>query len=93
MVSESRATYLGSESMQVRIQSFASSVSCIPLACSSVITVASSCPEIYSRKLRVELSQVGFASGLKASMEGLIIGKNLPSSNLPEYSVTEFTFV
>ena len=43
--------------------------------------------------LSLEVSQVFLASGLNASIEGLITGKNLPSTFLPEYSVTEFIFV
>ena len=43
--------------------------------------------------LSLEDSQVLRASGLKASIAGLITGKNLPSTFLPEYSVTELILV
>ena len=43
--------------------------------------------------LSLDDSQVLRASGLKASIAGLITGRNLPSTFLPEYSVTELIFV
>ena len=43
--------------------------------------------------LDFEDSHKGFASGLKANIEGFITGRNLPSNSLPEYSVTELIFV
>ena len=59
---------------------------------SSIITSSTS-PEIYAMILSFELSQVFFASGLKASIAGLITGKNFLSTTLPEYSVTELILV
>jgi hypothetical protein len=43
--------------------------------------------------LSFEVSQVFLASGLKASMAGLITGRNFLSTFLPEYSVTELILV
>ncbi len=44
---------------------------------------------MYPMILAFESSHVLLASGLKASMAGLITGKNFSSTFLPEYSVTE----
>ena len=70
-----------------------SSVSSIPNAIDSSITASSQSPSMKLIILFFESSHVLRASGLKASIAGFITGKNLSSTLLPEYSVTEFIFV
>ena len=59
---------------------------------SSIVTSSTS-PRIYAIMLSLEDSQVLRASGLKASIEGLITGRNFSSTFFPEYSVTELILV
>ena len=54
---------------------------------------SSTSPDMYLMILSFELSQVLRASGLKASIAGLITGRNFSSTTLPEYSVTELILV
>ena len=65
----------------------------MPNAIDSSIITSSISPFIYLMMLSLESSHVLRASGLNVSMAGFITGKNLSSTFLPEYSVTEFIFV
>ena len=82
-----------SYAMASSINFSASLESVIPKAILSSITTSSISPLIYLMILSFEVSQVFLASGLKASMAGLITGRNFLSTFLPEYSVTELILV